>query len=61
MRRDATQLRPVFVKVRRVPYALKEQLEKELDKLAKNGVITKTDRSCWASPIVVVPKADGDS
>ena len=47
------------MKARRVPYALKEQLEKELDKLAKNGVITKTDRSCWASPIMVVPKADG--
>ena len=55
MRGDA---RPVFVKARRVPYALKEQVERELDKLEKNGVIKKTDRSCWASPIVVVPKAD---
>ena len=50
--------RPVFVKARRVPYALNEQIERELDKLEKNGVIKKTDRSCWASPIVVVPKAD---
>ena len=50
--------RPVFVKARRVPYGLKEQVERELDKLEKNGVIQKTDRSCWASPIVVVPKAD---
>ena len=55
MRGDA---RPVFVKARRVPYALKEQVERELDKLEKNGVIKKTDRSCCASPIVVVPKAD---
>ena len=55
MRGDA---RPVFVKARRVPYALKEEIERELDKLEKNGVIKKTDRSCWASPIVVVPKAD---
>ena len=55
MRADA---RPVFVKARRVPYALKEQVERELDKLEKNGVVKKTDRSCWASPIVVVPKAD---
>ena len=50
--------KPIFIKPRRVPYALKEEVEKELDKLEKNGVIVKTDRSDWASPIVVVPKAD---
>ena len=50
--------KPIFVKARRVPYALKEQVEKELDKLEKHGVIKKTDKSCWASPIVVVPKSD---
>lgn len=55
MRGDA---KPVFVKARRVPYALKEQVEKEVDKLEKHGVIKKVDRSLWASPIVVVPKAD---
>ena len=63
MKRD---VKPVFssspvlkpLKARRVPYALKEQVEKELDKLEKHGVIKKTDKSHWASPIVVVPKAD---
>ena len=35
MRGDA---RPVFVKARRVSYALKKQVERELDKLEKNGV-----------------------
>lgn len=44
---------PVFVKGRRVPYALKEQVENELDKLEKHGVIKKTIRSCWACPTVV--------
>ena len=53
-----SDVKPVFVKARRVPYALKEQVEKELDKLEKHGVIKKTDKSHWASPIVVVPKAD---
>ena len=48
--------KPIFVKARRVPYALKEQVEKELDKLKKHGVTKKTDKSCWASPIVVVLK-----
>ena len=38
----------VFVKARRVPYALKEQLERKLNKLEKNGVIKKTDRSFYA-------------
>jgi len=48
----------LFVKARRVPYALKEQVEKELDKLEKHGVIKKTDKSCRASPIVTVLKGD---
>ena len=46
------------MKARRVPYALKVQVEKELDKLETHGVIKKTDKSSWASPIVLVPKSD---
>ena len=34
------------------------KVEKELDKLETRGVIKKTDKSSWASPIVVVPKSD---
>ena len=34
------------------------QIEKELDKLEALGVIKKTDKLSWASPIVVVPKSD---
>jgi len=37
----------------RVPYALKEQVENELDNLEKHGVKKKTNRSCWANPTVV--------
>ena len=47
-----------FVNARRVPYALKEQVESDLEKLEKHWVIKKTDKSSWASPAVVVPKAD---
>nr|XP_054759405.1 uncharacterized protein K02A2.6-like [Lytechinus pictus] len=50
---------PVYCRPRPVPYALKEEVEKELRNLEKNKVIVKTDYSDWATPIVVVPKADG--
>ena len=43
---------PAFKKARRVPYALQEQLENELDKSEKHGVIKKTNKSCWACPTV---------
>ena len=34
-------------------------MEAELNKLEENGVIVKIEQSDWASPVVVVPKADG--
>ena len=34
-------------------YALKVQVENELDKLEKHGVIKKSKRSCLANPTVV--------
>ncbi|XP_038060784.1 uncharacterized protein K02A2.6-like [Patiria miniata] len=49
---------PVYYRPRPVPYALKQQVEEELDKLERNGVLVKTDQSDWATPVVVVPKAD---
>ncbi|XP_064645931.1 uncharacterized protein K02A2.6-like [Lineus longissimus] len=55
MKADA---KPVFYDARRVPYAIKDRVETELDKLEKNRVLEKIDHSEWASPIVVVPKAD---
>jgi hypothetical protein len=36
---------------------LKEAVEAELEKLERNGVIKKPERTKWASPVVVVPKA----
>ena len=41
-----------FNEAPRVPYALQEQVENELDELEKHGVIKKTNKSCWASPTV---------
>uniref|UniRef100_A0A1A8C840 ribonuclease H n=1 Tax=Nothobranchius kadleci TaxID=1051664 RepID=A0A1A8C840_NOTKA len=50
--------KPVFRKARPVPYALKEAVEKELNRLEEAGVISKIEHSQWAAPIVVVPKSD---
>ena len=33
--------------------------EMALDRLEKEGVVTKVSHSAWAAPVVVVPKADG--
>ena len=33
-------------------YVLKEQVEIELGKLEKHGVMKKTKKSCWANPTV---------
>ena len=50
---------PVFLKARPIPYSLSEKVERELDRLQKDGVISRVDWSDWATPIVVVPKPNG--
>ena len=42
-----------------MPFALKDAVGQELDRLEKYGVIKKVDSSEWAAPIVTVPKAEG--
>lgn len=49
---------PKFCKPRTVPYAVKEAVEKELANLEAEGVISPTNYSDWAAPIVCVPKKD---
>lgn len=50
------EVKPVFCKPRAVPFALKEAIGKELDRLQSEGVLSSSE---WASPIVPVPKDDG--
>ena len=54
--KDAT---PIFRKSRKVPFALEEAVSRELKRLEDEGIIQSIPYSDWASPIVIVPKADG--
>ena len=47
------------VKFRPVPFAIREKVEKELDRLQALGVIQPVRFSDWAAPIVPVLKSDG--
>lgn len=51
-------VKPIFCKPHNVPFALRPAVERELDSLVENGVIYPVTQSEWATPVVVVPKAD---
>ena len=51
--------KPKFHKPRAVPYAIREPIEDDLDRLEKAGIISKVRYSAWAAPIVPVPKKSG--
>lgn len=44
---------PVFCRARTVPYTLLEAVEKHLDELEKDGVVTRFSHSDWVIPSVV--------
>ena len=49
---------PKFCKARTVPYALKQKVECELERMIHAGILEPVDVSDWATPIVPVRKPD---
>ncbi|XP_014364079.2 uncharacterized protein LOC106715315 [Papilio machaon] len=51
---------PVFVKARSIPIALRKPVEEELERLQRDDVIYKVERSDYGTPIVPVIKSNGN-
>lgn len=51
---------PVFLKARQLPLALREPVERELNRLVAEGTICKVDYSEYGTPIVPVIKKTGE-
>ena len=50
---------PKFFRPRSVPFAIRDAVGKELDRLEAVSILEKVSYSEWAAPIVTVPKKDG--
>lgn len=51
---------PKFFKPRPIPFAIKENVEKEINRLLSVGIIEPIDYSPWATPVVPVLKKGGE-
>nr|XP_054769557.1 uncharacterized protein K02A2.6-like [Lytechinus pictus] len=50
---------PKFFKPRPIPFALKDKVAEENDRLVKEGILEPVEFSDWAAPVVPVQKPDG--
>ena len=51
---------PKSVQARTVPFAMKDVVEAQIDKMEKEGIVKSVSFSHWVSPIVIVPKPCGN-
>ncbi|XP_058448956.1 uncharacterized protein K02A2.6-like [Malaya genurostris] len=51
--------KPMYVKARSVPFAVRGAVEKEIDQFVSDGIWEKVDHSEWATPVVPVKKTGG--
>ena len=51
-------VKPTFCKARTIPYAYREMVDAELDKLVEQEILTPVQFSEWAAPMVLVLKND---
>nr|XP_037280711.1 uncharacterized protein K02A2.6-like [Rhipicephalus microplus] len=54
-------VQPVAVKLRRLPFLLRQQVAVELQRLETIGIIERVDATDWVSPLVVVLKKDNST
>ncbi|KRX13745.1 Transposon Ty3-I Gag-Pol polyprotein [Trichinella nelsoni] len=50
---------PIQMNARRVPFALKDRISEELDRLVEQGILEPVQHTTWTTPIVPVIKNDG--
>lgn len=53
------EVQPKFMQSRPVPFAIRDKVCEEIDRLAKTGVLEPVPYSQWATPVVPVSKPDG--
>ncbi|XP_060518103.1 uncharacterized protein K02A2.6-like [Cylas formicarius] len=53
-------IKPIVLKVRKIPFALKDKIDRELDRLVDQGVLEPVTHPKRATPIVVVAQDNGD-
>ncbi|KAK3726345.1 hypothetical protein QZH41_001516 [Actinostola sp. cb2023] len=55
---DTNNHPPVALKLRRTPFALRDEVDRQIREMEERGVIRES-ASPWSSPILLVPKKDG--
>ncbi|XP_062557343.1 uncharacterized protein K02A2.6-like [Armigeres subalbatus] len=51
--------KPVFMKARTIPFAIRETVEREIKSMVDSGILKKVKSSAWATPVVPVMKSAG--